>query len=235
MENIKEIQNKCKDLSILYVEDNEKVRLQTSKVLNIYFHKIFLASNGKEAIDIFNNEKIDIIFTDVNMPKMDGISMIELIRKKDINIPIVIFSAYDNTEYLLKTIEFGIDGYILKPFKLDQIQSVIEKIIKKLATVSVQCSNTKLIDNFIWDNNTYTLYKDSKHIKLTKNETKLFKLLSSSRNILCSSEDIEIELFDDNYNDNKRVRGLISRLHKKLGTHLIKSKYGEGYELNLEE
>lgn len=234
MENIKELQNKCKNLSILYVEDDEKVKLQTSKVLNIYFDKILLASDGKKAIDIFNNEKIDIIFTDVNMPKMDGISMIKLIREKNLNIPIVVFSAYDNTEYLLKTIEYGIDGYILKPFKLNQIQSVIEKIIKKLDSFSVQCNTINLIDNFIWDNNTYSLHKDSKHIKLTKNETRLFKLLGSSKNILFSSEDIELEVFDDNYNDNKRVRGLISRLHKKVGTHLIKSKYGEGYELNLE-
>ncbi|XOB62438.1 response regulator transcription factor [Campylobacterota bacterium DY0563] len=234
MENIKELQNKCKNLSILYVEDDEKVKLQTSKVLNIYFDKIFLASNGKKAIDIFNNEKIDIIFTDVNMPKMDGISMIKLIREKNLNIPIVVFSAYDNTEYLLKTIEYGIDGYILKPFKLNQIQSVIEKILKKPDSFSVQCNTINLIDNFIWDNNTYSLHKDSKHIKLTKNETRLFKLLGSSKNILFSSEDIELEVFDDNYNDNKRVRGLISRLHKKVGIHLIKSKYGEGYELNLE-
>ena len=229
------LKQKCKDFNILYVEDEEKVRIQTAKVLSIYFDKITLATNGKEGLEKLKNNKINIIFTDINMPKMDGLSMIEHIRKIDKLIPIVVFSAYDNTEYLLKTIEYGIDGYILKPFKFNQIQQVIEKIVNKLQD-SIQITHTvKLIDSFEWHIETSTLHQNSGQIELTKNEIILFKLLSSSKHAVFSSQEIEAELFNDNYNDNKRVRGLISRLNTKINSQLIKSIYGQGYELNLEE
>ena len=229
------LKQKCKDFNILYVEDEEKVRTQTSKVLSIFFNNIILAIDGKDGLEKFKKEKIDIIFTDINMPKMDGLSMIEHIRKIDKNIPIAVFSAYDNTDYLLKTIEYGVDGYILKPFKLEEIQKVIKRIISKMEDL-VQISHTlKLIDNFQWHLETSSLHKNSIHIELTKNETILFKLLSSSKNAVYSSQEIEVELFNDNYSDNKRVRGLISRLNNKVNSHLIKSIYGQGYMLDLEE
>lgn len=229
------LKQKCKDFNILYVEDEEKVRIQTSKVLSIYFDTITLATNGKEGLEKLKNKEVNIIFTDINMPKMDGISMIEHIRKIDKMIPIVVFSAYDKTDYFLKTIEYGIDGYILKPFKFSQIQKVIEKIVNKIQDSIKLIHTIKLIDNFEWHIETSTLHKNSKQIELTRNEIILFKLLSSSKHAVYSSQEIETELFNDTYNDNKRVRGLISRLNKKVDSQLIKSIYGQGYELNLEE
>lgn len=229
------LKQKCKDFTILYVEDEENVRIQTSKVLSIFFNNIIPAIEGKDALEKLKKEKVDIIFTDINMPKMDGLSMIEHVRKIDKLVPIVVFSAYDNTDYLLKTIEYGVDGYIIKPFKFDQIQKVIEKIICKMQDL-LQVSHTlKLIDDFQWHLETSTLYRNSIHVELTKNETILFKLLSSSKHAVFSSQEIEVELFNDNYSDNKRVRGIISRLNNKLNSHLIKSIYGQGYMLELEE
>ena len=235
MQNLNILKQKCKNLSILYVEDEEQVKIQTAKTLSIYFDNIILAANGKEALEKLKNTKVDLIFTDINMPIMDGLLMIETIRKTDINTPIVVFSAYDNTNYLLKTIEYGIDGYILKPFKFEQLQKVIEKILNKLYTTSHQTHVVKLISGFKWHIETLSLYKNEEQVILTKNETSLFRLLGSMKNATFSNEEIELVLFNDNYSDNKRVRGLISRLHKKVGTHLIKSIYGQGYELNLEE
>ena len=202
MQNINLLKQKCKNLSILYVEDEEKVRIQTAKTLSIFFDKITLAANGKEALEKLNCEKIDIIFTDINMPIMDGLVMIETIRKTDINIPIVVFSAYDNTEYLLKTIEYGIDGYILKPFKFDKIQKVIEKILNKIYNSSHQTHILNLISGFKWHIEILSLYKNDEQIILTKNETSLLKLLGSRKNARFSSEEIELVLFNDNYNDN---------------------------------
>ena len=92
----------CKELDVLYVEDDYEVRSQISKMLSIYFKSVTQAVNGKDGLEKFNNSKFDVIFTDINMSVMDGISMIKDIRKKDIKIPIVIFSAYDNTEYFCK-------------------------------------------------------------------------------------------------------------------------------------
>ena len=93
-----------KNLKVLYVEDNENVRLQTTKVLSIYFENITQTKNGTEALKKIKNCKFDLIFTDINMPEINGIEMIKQIREKDDFVPIIVISAYDNTEYFLKTI-----------------------------------------------------------------------------------------------------------------------------------
>lgn len=223
----------CKDLNVLYVEDNDEVRVQTSKILSLYFKCITQAIHGKEGLDKFKNNKYDIVFTDINMSVMDGISMIKEIKKLDSQVPVVIFSAYNNTEYFLQTIECGVDGYILKPFKFDEIQKIISKIVLKLQNLNKINTKIELIDGFYWDKSEKILYKKEEIIYLTKKESILFQLLSAFKNRVVTSEEIEIELFDDNYSDNKRVRSLLSRLKCKVSSDLIQSVYAEGYKLNL--
>ena len=223
----------CKDLNVLYVEDNDEVRVQTSKILSLYFQCITQAIHGKEGLDKFKNNKYDIVFTDINMSVMDGISMIKEIKKLDSQVPVVIFSAYNNTEYFLQTIECGVDGYILKPFKFDEIQKIISKIVLKLQNLNKINTKIELIDGFYWDKSEKILYKKEEIIYLTKKESILFQLLSAFKNRVVTSEEIEIELFDDDYSDNKRVRSLLSRLKCKVSSDLIQSVYAEGYKLNL--
>ena len=229
------LKEKSRDLKVLYVEDETKVREQTSKMLNIFFDDIFAATNGKEALIKIKNTSFDVIFTDVKMPVMGGLEMIKEIRKKDKLIPIVVFSAYDDKEYLLQAIEYGIDGYIIKPSRFNTIHDLIEKIINKLYAYEKKDHSIRLVDNFSWHIESNSLYKNNQKISLTKHETMLFKLLSSSSKSTFTSEEIERELFEDLYTDNKRVRGLISRLKNKIDISLIRSVYSQGYTLNLDK
>ncbi len=225
----------CKELDILYVEDDYEVRSQISKMLSIYFKSVTVAADGKDGLDKFNNSKFDVIFTDINMSVMDGISMIKEIRKTDVKIPIVIFSAYDNTEYFLQTIECGIDGYILKPFSFEEIKKIVEKVVFKLIELKESNAKIELINGFHWDKINTNLYQDDKEIQLTKKEKILFELLASSMHRVVSFDDIEIALFDDDYSDNKRVRSLLSRLRCRVGCDLMQSIYSQGYKLNLRQ
>lgn len=233
--SLKLLKEKCKNLKILYVEDQEKVRIQTSKMLHLFFNNIIEAKHGKDGLKKIQNTKFDIIFTDIKMPVMDGLHMIEHIRKKDPTTPIIVFSAYDDKEYLLKTIEYGIDGYILKPFRFNTIHNLIKKIINKIYSFEKKEHLLNFSNNFTWHIESSTLYKNDKQIELTKHETMLIQLLASSFDATFTSEEIEVELFDDEYTHNKRVRSLISRLKHKIGVALIKSVYSQGYKLNLEK
>ena len=227
------LKQKSKDLKVLYVEDQNKVRIQTSKILNIFFDDVVQATNGKEGLSKFTD--FDIIFTDVKMPVMNGLEMIKQMRKKDQCIPIVILSAYDDKEYLLESIKYEISGYIIKPFRFNEIYEVIKKIMNKLESNQQKEHLILLKDGFIWNSSTHELYKNNEIISLTKHETMLFTLLSSCDHTIFSSQEIELELFDDAYTDNKRVRSLISRLKNKIGVALIQSIYSQGYKLNLEK
>lgn len=226
------LNEKCKDIKVLYVEDNEEVRFQTSKMLSLFFQNIEEVNNGEEGLTAFKTNCYDLIFTDISMEKMDGLTMIKHIRALNHKIPIIIFSAYDNTEYFLQAIDFNVDGYILKPFNFSDVQNVIEKVMQIIHSNNKTIPIIELKDNFIWDMENNLLFKDEKEIKLTRNETILFKLLSTAKNATFTSQEIELELFDDNYSDNKRVRSLISRLNTKLQTNLVESIYAQGYKLS---
>lgn len=118
-----------KKMNLLYVEDDEDT-LQASKIiLEDYVGTLFIARDGQEALEIFREHKIDLIMTDILMPKMNGIEMIKIIRQKSSNLPIIITTAHTETHYLLDAIHLKVDRYILKPIVLEDLFCAFEKII----------------------------------------------------------------------------------------------------------
>lgn len=132
--NIKEILKDTKKLNILYVEDSQSTRESTSIVLRDIFHEVFIAHDGVSGYDTFSikNDEIDIIITDIQMPNMNGFEMIEKIRKKSPDIPIFVFSAYNESDYLFEAINYNISGYILKPFDLFQFLKALKIVIENI-------------------------------------------------------------------------------------------------------
>ena len=224
---------KCtKNLNILYIEDNISVQKQTTKMLESFFNKIYLANNGKEALELFEKENLyNLVITDIEMPLLDGISFIEAIRKYNKKIPIIVLSAHNNKNYFLKTIKAGIDGYILKPYTLEQIVQTLEYIIDKYDMQKIFENLIKLEFNFTWDRYKCQLYKDDFQIKLSKNETKLFELFIETNSMIKTYAEIEYCLFDDCNDNTKKIRNLIRRLKIKLNHDLFDTIYSYGYSL----
>lgn len=226
-----------KNLNLLYIEDNFDVREQTIKMLRIFFNTIIVAKNGSEGLNLFTSSykyestSFDLIITDIEMPIIDGISMINSIRVLDKEIPILIFSAHSNTDYFLKTINAGIDGYILKPYNIEQISNSLMNIVEKNKLSSSNEHIIHLEDNYIWNHTDSLLYKNEDIVKLTKNEIKLFILFISSKGSLKTYDEIESNIFNDFSSNNKRVRNLVSRLRIKLNYEIFESIYSHGYKL----
>ncbi|WP_298040864.1 response regulator [uncultured Campylobacter sp.] len=228
--DINEIQAQTRSMRALYVEDDNEVRQQTAKILRLFFHQVTDCGDAQEGIDKFKASKIDIVFTDINMPGINGLEMLERIKQIDPLVKTVIFSAYDESKFFTKAISIGVDGYILKPFTTEDLLSVLEKI-----TQSIETKPAKLIylsGDFVWDKQSSSLSKAGEIIKLTKNETSLLQLLLSSSGRIASGLEIENELFEDygGY-DDKRVRNIISRFHRKIGYKLIENIYSQGYRI----
>jgi diguanylate cyclase (GGDEF)-like protein len=124
-----DIMRYAKNLKLLYVEDNQDAREATYIILEEYFDDIVVAVDGLDGLEKFKDNDIDIIITDINMPKMSGLEMIKEIRKTDDDIPIFIFSAYDNSSYMVESIHLHVDGYMFKPIDLKQFERVLLKTI----------------------------------------------------------------------------------------------------------
>ena len=128
---LKEISQATKHLKVLFIEDDEIVRQSTYKVLKNLFTEIDIACDGMEGLEKFNSNKYDLIITDLEMPKLDGVEMLKIIKKAQPDVYIIILSAMNNSHYLIDTIKIGIDRYLFKPLALNQLLESLEGIIQK--------------------------------------------------------------------------------------------------------
>jgi len=128
MIDVKELAKQSKDIRVLYVEDEESVREQTMMILGMLFESVDQAFDGEDGWQKYQTKEYDIVFTDISMPRMDGLELLRLIKEKDPYKRVVIISAYNTAEYLYKAIELGVDGFVLKPIELEKILLVVKKL-----------------------------------------------------------------------------------------------------------
>jgi len=129
MPDINSIIDYSQHLKVLYVEDNHDVKESTVVLLKLFFNTIITASNGCEGIEKFKQNSIDLVITDINMPQMDGLTMAQELKNSDPDIPILIFSAYNDSNYFLEAIKIGVEGYLLKPIDIEQFQQSLAKTV----------------------------------------------------------------------------------------------------------
>ncbi|RXJ88324.1 response regulator [Arcobacter sp. CECT 8983] len=119
-----------KNFTILYVEDESIVRSNVEICLNYVFN-VIIAENGKVGLEKFNNEKIDLIITDINMPLKDGIAMLKEIRNINPHIPCIITSAVD-IEIIERIKSLGVSKCIPKPFDMKDLLNCSMKVLDSI-------------------------------------------------------------------------------------------------------
>lgn len=132
MQDVNETINQSKSLKVLYVEDNADARESTIYIFEEFFQEIVIAVDGEDGYHKFKETPVDIIITDINMPKLNGIGMIQKIRELNSEIPILVVSAYNESGYFMDSIKLGVDGYLLKPIDMEQFLIVLRKVTKKI-------------------------------------------------------------------------------------------------------
>lgn len=122
---LKKLQQECKELTLLYVEDDKTLSAATHKTLNSFFKSITLAYDGKEGLSKYKEQDYDIVITDIMMPFMDGKEMSRHIHALNPDQAIIVMSAHDDARYLMELIEIGIYKFIQKPPNLQQLAQCI--------------------------------------------------------------------------------------------------------------
>jgi DNA-binding NtrC family response regulator len=119
--------NALKQLTLLFVEDQNLLRQAMGELLAPYCGKLLFAANGREALDIFQREKPDIVLTDIIMPVMDGIALAEELGRLSPETPLVFYSAFSDVPNLLKGIELGVAGFVPKPCEDEKLIATLQK------------------------------------------------------------------------------------------------------------
>jgi len=135
------------DISVLYVEDESIIRLEVTELLKNRVKTVYSASNGKEALEIFKKYKPDLVITDIRMPEMDGLELSKEIRKIKSDEVIIITTAYSDVEYLLKSLEIGINQYIVKPIEYKRLYDSLDKLYEvKVLNKKLEQTRSLLIE-----------------------------------------------------------------------------------------
>lgn len=139
-------------ISLLYVEDNPDIRDQLSLFLRRRVGTFHVATNGAEGLELFRQHRPDIVVTDILMPVMDGLKMAEGIRALSEDTPIIVTTAFNEQDYFIRSIDLGIDKYVLKPVDTEQLTRAVLRSAKALTQKREAEAGNALI-HFILDMN----------------------------------------------------------------------------------
>jgi len=184
--------NKISDISILIAEDEQALLDSMTEYLELFFEKVYRAKDGQEAYLSYLKYRPDIIIADINMPRLDGLSMIEKIRKSDQETKIIITSAHSEQEKLLQAIELHLVKYLIKPVQSDTLKTLLFSLVDDLHS---QKHIVSLKESFFWDISKEKLFRDGEEIALKAKEQKVLALLCAHPNESVSSIDIYNRLY----------------------------------------
>ena len=220
---------------ILIVEDEPISLEMLSKTLKEDYD-VLTADNGKKGFELYKKFNPHIIISDLNMPIMNGIELIQKIRELDQNSKIIITTFKDDVQTLLQATELKLFKYLIKPIDFTALKNIIEESIEELNRFhTVELDIINISPTLIWKTSEFELFSNNQIVKLTPKEKKVLNLLLQKPNQVFTYNEIIYEVWEKNNEagDRKTLKTMITGLRKKIKDVEINNVYGYGYNIVL--
>ena len=182
-----------------------------------------LAFDGKEALFLINTNEYDVIVIDWMMPYLDGISLLKILRKQNVDPPIIILSALDSTDNKITGLTAGSDDYITKPFSIEELIIRVNILYKRTKQLAESNNHQMFCNDIVLDELTHEVRRNNILIPLQQREYKVLHLLLKHKNEVLSKSIILKEVWDYDFDPQTNVVEVhISRLRTKLSQENIK-------------
>ena len=219
---------------ILVVEDDLDIQELLQNFLQESGYDITVANDGLEAINLFSDDDFDLILLDILLPKIDGFSVCEFIRKKS-QIPIIILTALNGEKEQIKGLDLQVDDYITKPFSMPVLVRKIAAVLRRASKTSDQKHKTISYDNLILDFDDYTASVNGISYELTQREFEVLRELLLNRGRILTRQNLLNKIWKyDFYGDERVIDTHIKNLRKKLNITFIQTIRGVGYKIDKE-
>ena len=222
---------------LLLVEDDEALALGIEFTLKDEGYEVVTASTIREGKILFEEEKLDLIILDVNLPDGSGYDLCKYIRSKS-EIPIIFLTALDEEVNVVVGFEIGGDDYITKPFRVRELLSRIKAVLRRNAKTSAG-GNNLISGDIVVNTATATVKKGDKDIILTAQEYKLLLIFMSKADVMMKREEILKELIEgaEVFFDENTLSVYIKRVREKIEDNPKEPLYiitarGLGYKWN---
>lgn len=226
------------DKTILIIEDEPTI----NRIVSNYFVKekftVLSALNGFKGLQLFSQNKVDLICLDIMMPNVNGWDVAKTIRETS-NIPIIMMSALSEEEDILKGYSLKVDDYITKPFNPKILVAKVKNLLERIQFESQQTpqdSGKLEVPGLCLDLDTHKAYINDTEVKLSKTEFDLLEYFLKHQNKICSRNLLLDEVWGiDVYVEDRIVDTYVKKLRKYLGNHAdyIKTVFGVGYRFEV--
>ncbi len=224
--------NSLKNLTVLYVEDDDEVRENIAKSLSYFVKYVESASNGDEAYELYEKISPDIIITDIDMPGMNGLELAARVRDRDSFIPIVITTAYTTEEFLLDAVSLHLERYIVKPISLAKLKESLEACCEKLKELNR--IDIHFPTGYVYNITSQIMEDENGELIALQNKEKLLlELLIKNIHSVTYYSEIEDEVWDSQELNRGSLKALVLKLRKKLGKDSVVNENELGYRLHI--
>ena len=221
-------------MRILLVEDDLKIASFVLKGLKEAGFAIDHATNGEDGLHLGANHPYDVAIIDIMLPKLDGLTLIEALRRKKINTPVIILSAKRTVDDRVKGLHTGSDDYLTKPFAFSELLARVQALIRRASGVAEPTS--LVVDDLSVNVLTREVRRGGKRIDLPPLEFSLLEYLMRNAHKVVSKTMITEHVWDYNFDPQTnvvevRICKLRDRIDKGFKKKLIHTVYGAGYVL----
>ncbi len=213
-------------MKILLLEDDLQLNESITQYLTSTGHAVINTRDGNGAFDILNEEKFDLLVLDINVPGMDGLSLLEKVHEQKRMIPTIYISALLDIEDITRAFDLGCYDYLKKPFHLKELTLRINKIMK---TRIVPQEHKRISKYYSFDTSTLTLYFNNEPHILSNRQLKIIELLAQNRSLVVNYDMFRMYAYEDEDIDNATIRAEVNRVKKELKEDFIINIRGSGY------
>lgn len=201
---------------ILVVEDDFDIQELLQNFLQAANYKVTIASDGVEALSFFANQQYDLILLDIMLPKIDGFTVCELIRKQS-QVPIIMLTALNGEEEQIKGLDLQVDDYITKPFSMPILIRKIAAVLRRSTMIPDQEHQTISYKNLILDLDSYSASINGESHELTQREFEVLRELLLNQGRVLTRQNLLDRLWKYDFLGGERVVDThIKNLRKKL-------------------
>jgi len=221
-------------MRILLIEDDVKVASWVTRGLKEAGFAVDLAADGEEGLHRALTETYDTAIVDIMLPKLDGLSLIEELRRQKVSTPILILSAKRSVDDRVQGLQRGSDDYLTKPFALSELLARVQALIRRASATSEP--NSLVVGDLSLDLITRVVRRGDKEISLQPKEFALLEYLARNAGKVVSRTMIMEHVWDYNFDPmtnvvDARICKLRDKIDKDFGTKLLHTVWGAGYVL----
>ncbi|MFW3411266.1 response regulator transcription factor [Aliarcobacter butzleri] len=217
------------DKNLLLLEDSDEFIENAVSLFNMFVKKTFVAKNIKEAFKILDEEKIDLIISDINLKNENGLDFVEIFRNKNNEIPILVLSGYKDEDLLFRAMTLNLSGYLIKPINFKALLDAFEKCESK-----IRFNNQTIIelkDGFKYDKNLKRVIKDNEIFELNKKEILFFEMLCENKKKVVTKDMFIKFVYEDEFMSDSALNNFILRIRKRFGKNFLHTIPDIGYKM----